>query len=88
MPTKASAAPAYSTGIWYGMFAPAGLPAPMLQRLNREVNEIASTPEIRAITQADGALPLPMTPEELSRRVRDDDTTWKRLAAEKNIVTE
>jgi tripartite-type tricarboxylate transporter receptor subunit TctC len=88
MPTMASAAPGYNTGIWYGMFAPAGLPAPMLQRLNREVNEIANTLEIRAITQGDGALPLAMTPEELSRRVHDDYAIWKRLAAEKNIVTE
>lgn len=88
MPTMASAAPGYNTGIWYGLFAPAGLAAPMLERLNREVNEIANTPEIRAITQGDGALPLAMTPEELSRRVRDDYNTWKRLAAEKNIVTE
>ena len=88
MPTMDSAAPGYNAGIWYGLFAPAGMPAPMVQRLNREVNEIANTPKVRAITEGDGAFPLAMTPEELGRRVREDYATWRRLAAEKNIVTD
>jgi tripartite-type tricarboxylate transporter receptor subunit TctC len=86
VPTMASAAPGYNVGIWYGMFAPSGLPAAMMQRLNREVNEIAKTAEVRAITQGDGALPLAMTPEELGRRVHGDYATWKRLATERSIV--
>ena len=88
LPTMASAAPGYNTGIWYGMFAPSSLNASMVRRLNREINEIANTPEIRALTQGDGAVPVAMTPEELGKRIREEYATWKRLAAEKNIVTE
>jgi len=86
--TMASAAPGYRSGIWYGMFAPSGLHASLIQRLNREVNEIANTPEVRALTQGDGAVPMVMTPEEHGRRIVEEYATWKRLAVEKNIVAE
>ncbi|HSV82113.1 MAG TPA: tripartite tricarboxylate transporter substrate-binding protein [Ramlibacter sp.] len=88
LPPMATAAPGYNVGIWYGVFAPAGLPADMVQRLNREINEIAKTPELRQLSQADGAVPVLAGPEELSRRIRDDFALWKRLAAQKNIVIE
>lgn len=88
VPPMATAAPGYNVGIWYGAFGPSGLPADMVQRLNREMNEIAKSPELRKLTEADGALPLSAGPEELSRRVRDDYAMWKRLATQKNIVVE
>jgi tripartite-type tricarboxylate transporter receptor subunit TctC len=88
LPTMASAAPGYTFGIWYGMFAPAGMPAAMVQRLNREVNEIAMTPQIRALLEADGASTVAMTPEELGRRIKADQASWTALAREKNIVAD
>jgi len=88
VPPMAVAAPGYNVGIWYGMLGPAGLPPDMVQRLNREINEIAKTSELRQLTQADGAAPLLVGPEELSKRVRGDFAMWKRVAAQKNIVIE
>jgi len=88
IPSMASAAPGYNPTIWYGMFAPAGLPPAMLARLNRDVNDIARSNEVRELSKADGAEPVIATPEELARRVRDDFAMWKRLATEKNIVVD
>ena len=88
LPTMASAAPGYTATIWYGLFAPAGTPPALVQRLNREVNEIAKTPQFAQILQMDGATPLNATPEELQRFVRDSYATWKTLAQQKNIVVD
>jgi tripartite-type tricarboxylate transporter receptor subunit TctC len=88
LPTMASAAPGYNATIWYGLFAPAGTPNALIQRLNREVNEIAKSPQFGQILQMDGAAPLAATPEELQRFVRDSYATWKTLAQQKNIVVD
>jgi tripartite-type tricarboxylate transporter receptor subunit TctC len=88
LPTMASAAPGYSATIWYGLFAPAGTPSSVIQRLNREVNAIAKTPEFGKILQMDGAAPLNAGPEELQKFVRDDYAMWKKLAHDKNIIVE
>ena len=86
VPTMASAAPGYNVGIWYGVLGPSGMAADLVKRLNHEINEIAQTPELRRLAEADGAAPVLASPEELKRRVQDDFNTWKRLATQKNIV--
>lgn len=88
MPTMASSAPGYSFDIWYGVFAPAGIKASMVHRLNLEINSIAMTPQVRALLDVDGAVPVEMTSDELVTRVKTDYTNWKALASEKNIIAE
>ena len=65
-----------------------GTPAPIVQRLNRELNEIAISKEMRDLMLADGATPMALTPEELSRRIRENVTAYKKVATEKSIVAE
>lgn len=75
IPTMSSAVPGYSASIWYGLFGPSGLSADMVNRLNHEVNEIATSPELRKLTEADGALPVLASPAALGRLVEDDYKT-------------
>ena len=70
------------------MFAPAGTPVAVAQRLNREINAIAKEKVLRDYMQADGASPRELTLEEIAPRVRETYLTWKKLAAAKNIVAE
>lgn len=88
IPTMASAANGYTSGIWYGVFAPAGLSMPALQRLNREINEISQSPELMALLNADGATPPMLALDKADQFVKDDYMVWKRLAIEKHIVAE
>ncbi len=88
LPTMASAAPGFATSLWVGLWAPAGTSAALVQRLNREVNEITRSADFAEVMKADGNLPVLLTPAELSARVRDDYNTWKRIATAKNIVLE
>jgi len=59
-----------------------------VQRLNRELVEIARQPDIRALLESDGALPTPLSPAEVATRVRDDLAAWKKIATDKNITAE
>lgn len=88
IPTMASAANGYTSGIWYGVFAPAGLPFPALQQLNREINDIAQSPELMALVNADGASPPLLALDKADQFVKEDYLVWKRLAIEKHIVAE
>lgn len=88
LPPMQVAAPGFAAEIWVGVFAPAGTPAALVQRYNRELNEIARAPELKALLESDGALPTPLSPAEAAQRVKDDLAMWKKIASEKNIVTD
>ena len=84
----ASVVPGYEVNLWTAAFVPAGTPPALVQRLNREINEISSSKELRALMLSDGALPVAKTPEQLSARVRETYAAWKKLASMKNIVAD
>lgn len=88
LPTMAGVAPGFVADIWISILAPAGTPAPLVQRLNREINEIAATPEVRSLLESDGALPTPLSPAELAQRIKEDLSSWKKIATEKKIIAE
>jgi len=88
LPPMAVAAPGFSAEIWVAVFAPAGTPAALVARFNREINEIANAPEIRTILENDGSVPTPYSPAEVAQRVRDDFAAWKKIATDKNISAE
>jgi tripartite-type tricarboxylate transporter receptor subunit TctC len=88
VPTMASVVPGYTAELWLALFAPAGTPAPVVLRLNREINDIARTRELRDMMDADGGTPQPLTPEQLAARIRNDYIAFKKLATDKKIVSE
>lgn len=88
LPTVASAVPGFAADIWVTVFAPAGTPAPVVARLNRELNQIAASPEVKALLEPDGATPMALSPADLARRVRDDLAIWKKIAVEKKILAD
>lgn len=88
VPTMASVAPGLAINIWVGFFAPLGTPPAVVQRLNRELNEVAKSKAVHDQIAPDGSVPVAATPEEFGARVRDSYATWKKVAAAKNIVSE
>ena len=88
LPPLGSVAPGFAANIWVSVLAPAGTPAALVQRLNREINAVAATPEVRALLESDGAQPTTLTPVELSQTLREELDMWKKVAAEKRIVAE
>lgn len=88
LPPVSASAPGFAIDIWVGVFAPAGTPVGLVQRLNREINEISNSSEVRVLLDPDGALPVSMTPAVFAARVKDDLAQWRRIATEKKIVAE
>ncbi len=81
--------PGYEVEIWWGLFAPAGTPAPVVARLNAEINSIINTPEMRERFAVEGAEPTSsVTPEQVGTYVRKELEKWRAIAQEKNITAE
>jgi tripartite-type tricarboxylate transporter receptor subunit TctC len=72
-PTVAeSGVPGYEAVGWYGIAAPAGVPGPIIERMNREVNTLVARPALKEKLSRQGADPLPMTPSEFGARIEHD----------------
>jgi tripartite-type tricarboxylate transporter receptor subunit TctC len=71
--------------MWYGVFAPRGTPPELVARLNRELQVILATPEVRTAFQTQGMDPATSTPEAFRRLVAQDAERWARLIRAQNI---
>ena len=77
------------TGVqWYGIVGPANLPAPIVKRLNDEINRLLESPDLRERLSGEALEPMPMSPEQFGQYIRDDIGRWSRLAKERNIELE
>ena len=64
---------------WYGLFAPAGTPQAVVDRLSAELRGILFTPELRDTFAAHGVVPMPMTPGEFAAFQREEIQRWGRI---------
>lgn len=88
VPPLAVAAPGFAVSIWVGVFAPAGTPAALVERLNKEINAIAATPELAPVLEPDGTLPEAIGAATFAARLREELGMWKQIASEHKIVAE
>jgi tripartite-type tricarboxylate transporter receptor subunit TctC len=83
VPTIAEAAvPGYLVTAWQGLIAPAGLPQPILTRLNTEVVATLKEPDVIERLRTLGNEPRPMTPEEFKARMAADIAKWTAVVEE------
>jgi tripartite-type tricarboxylate transporter receptor subunit TctC len=73
---------------WSALFAPAGTPAAVLQRLNAATRRSAELPEAVAARQRSGSLPLVMTLDEGRRFVAAEVERWARLVKDSGVKLE
>lgn len=71
--------------IQYALMGPAGLPRPIVDKLNAEVNVIIDSAEGRAKLAEFGAVPARGTPEELGALMRSEAAKWKQVIEAANI---
>src|SRR4051812_22638174 len=88
VPTIADTVPGYDGTIWWGMLAPAGVPGPIVNKLNGEINAILRDPEMAKRLTAEAAEPSTTTPEAFGKLVVDEITKWARVAKEAGIRAE
>ena len=83
LPTVAeSGVPGYEVATWFALFAPAGLPEPITQRLNKEFNAALSAPDIREKLQNQGFTVNGGSSQDLARLVSSELTKWARVVKE------
>jgi len=70
---------------WYGIVGPANLPAPVVKLLSDEINKLLENPDLRERLSGEALEPMPMSPDEFGRYIRDDIARWSRLARDRNI---
>ncbi len=80
-----SGVPGYEVSGWYGVIGPAGMPKPIVDRLNREINSILQIPETRDLLAKQGADPRTATPEEFAASMSSDLQKWARVVATAGI---
>jgi len=71
--------PGYETTIWLGLMAPVGTPKAVLEKLNREVNRIVNSPEVRETWAKQGAQPMGMSIDQFDKFLREDITKWAKV---------
>ena len=82
VPTVAeSGIPGFEVIVWYGVFAPAATPRPILARLNQELRKLSGMQDVKDRLALQGAEVMTSTSEELAKRVRDDLTKWGKIVA-------
>jgi tripartite-type tricarboxylate transporter receptor subunit TctC len=74
--------------MWYGIFAPAGMPAGEVRKLNHELKDILAMPEVRTAFQSQGMDPASSTPEEFRRLVAKDADRWAAVVKKAGIKAE
>src|SRR3984957_15121540 len=72
--------PDFDVSAWQGLVAPAGLPEPILNRLNAEVVRILKDPATVERMHTFGNEPAPTTPAEFKKRLIDDIAKWTAVA--------
>lgn len=70
---------------WYGLLAPAGTPAAIIDVLNKATNEALQMPDVRARVAADGAQAPIMSPQQFGELIASHTRTWGKIIAPLNI---
>lgn len=89
VPTVAEAGyPGFEAMVWFGMFAPGGMPAATADRMSRELIAIIKSKKMSDYLLAQGAQPSGLAPAEFAKFVRDDTAKWHKVATSAGIKPE
>ncbi|MFO1327172.1 MAG: tripartite tricarboxylate transporter substrate binding protein [Rubrivivax sp.] len=81
LPTVSEQGYKFDADGWYGIFAPAGTPMPIVKRMNEELNRILATDEIKQkFQQQNMMIPAAKSAEQFAATVRSDIELWQNLA--------
>jgi tripartite-type tricarboxylate transporter receptor subunit TctC len=79
LPAVAETVPGFEMGVWVGLFAPAGTPRPVVERLDAATRGALASPELRARFAELGLEPFPAGPEELGAYLAAEIEKWVRV---------
>jgi tripartite-type tricarboxylate transporter receptor subunit TctC len=79
VPTVAETVPGYEASAFFGMAVPAGTPRPIIDKLNRTVNQALASPTVqRSLAEMGGTL-IAGTPEDFGKIIADETDKWSKV---------
>lgn len=88
VPTVAETIPGFDASAWFGLFAPANTPRPIVEKMAAEVRIILEKPEVISKLNELGAAPEPNTPDEFAAFITKDRAKWKEVVQTAGIKAE
>jgi tripartite-type tricarboxylate transporter receptor subunit TctC len=85
VPAVAETVPGYEANTWAGMGVPHGTPPEIIERLNREINDVLAQPETRARLADVGTLPLVLGSAEFKTYIAADFEKWDKVVKRAGI---
>jgi tripartite-type tricarboxylate transporter receptor subunit TctC len=79
VPAIAETIPGFEASVFYGMAAPKGTPAEIVDRLNKAVNEALKDPKLLARLSEMGGIPKQMTPVEFGKYMTEETEKWRKV---------
>jgi tripartite-type tricarboxylate transporter receptor subunit TctC len=73
---------------WYGVMAPAGTPPAIVNRMNAEINQLLTLPDVKEAMARQGVDPAGGKPERLDTLVRNELKLWQQVVTRGKIVAE
>jgi tripartite-type tricarboxylate transporter receptor subunit TctC len=74
--------------LWYGLVGPAGLPQPIVQRLNTELAKILKSDEVKESFAKQGAIASGGSPQDYANFMRDESARWGEVVRKNGIKLE
>ena len=88
LPTIAETVPGYEATGWQGLYAPAGTPRPIVDKIAAEVKRILSEPDVVKTLDNVGGEPAPMTPDEFAAYAKAERAKWAKVVAAAGVHIE
>ena len=86
VPTVAeSGVPGFDASTWGGVAAPAGVPQPIVKKLNAEIAKIIKMPDVQAKLAAQGAIPVGGAPQEFTNFIKSETAKWGKIIRDNNV---
>jgi tripartite-type tricarboxylate transporter receptor subunit TctC len=86
VPTIAEAGfPGHEVSFWTGIVAPAGTPKPVVQQLNRSIEQVLAMPEVKQRLAPMGFSAVPTTPEGLASHIASETDVWAKVVRDAQI---
>ncbi len=75
----------FAMGSWFGYFAPAKTPEPIIQKLNQDINAVLKLPALKTKLSNEGAEPVGGTTQAFTDFVKQENQKWQAFTKEMNI---
>jgi tripartite-type tricarboxylate transporter receptor subunit TctC len=85
LPPIADWVPGFSAEVWWGVFAPARVPAQWLTRLNTEIRATVADPEMKALFAKEAAVAGALDVPTFVRKYRDEIEVWRKVVRDRKI---